>query len=521
MGKPATLVVNIIGKSQSFVNATNTSDRAINGLGRTIRNVASVAAGAFAVDGLLQFGQDALTAASDAQQAMGAVDSVFKGAAGQVRGFADAAAEAVGLSRAQYGQLSAVLGSQLKNMGVPLDALAGQTDQLVTIGADLAAQFGGPTSQAVEALSSLLRGERDPIEQYGVSISQAAVNARIAALGLDTSTDAAQRNATAQATLALLAEQTADAQGAFARESDTAAGAQQQATAAFANASAELGERMLPALTAVTSFIGDNLIPAVLATADGVQSFVEWLTGTSTAAQVLLPIIGGIVAALTAYAVVLGVIRVATIAWTAAQWLLNAAQAASPINLIILAIVALVAAVVIAYQRSETFRKIVQAVFRAVGVAVETTVDAVVEAFEWCADMVDKVWTAIFDVINGVVSGITGFFDDLIGKIQSVIDWFGRISVPDWLKDVGGWFGDIFSSQSAPTLRMAVTPAGLTAARAAPSATSPTNLAALRVPVVRVYIGDRELTGMVKTEIRAENLGLARRIQARPGRSTR
>lgn len=53
---------------------------------------------------------------------------------------------------------------------------------------------------------------------------------------------------------------------------------------------------------------------------------------------------------------------VATGAMTAAQWLLNAAMTANPIGIVIVAIVALVAAVVIAYKKSETFRRIVQAV---------------------------------------------------------------------------------------------------------------------------------------------------------------
>ena len=98
----------------------------------------------------------------------------------------------------------------------------------------------------MSALSSLMRGERDPIERYGVALSQAAVDAKVAAMGLDTSTPAAKRAADAQATLALVAEQTAAAQGAFARESDTAAAPRSGPAAEFENAKASLGEVLLP-----------------------------------------------------------------------------------------------------------------------------------------------------------------------------------------------------------------------------------------------------------------------------------
>src|SRR5215207_1690706 len=47
---------------------------------------------------------------------------------------------------------------------------------------------------------------------------------------------------------------------------------------------------------------------------------------------------------------------------TAAQWALNVALSANPIGLIIIAIVALVAAIILAYQNSETFRNIIQSI---------------------------------------------------------------------------------------------------------------------------------------------------------------
>ena len=72
---------------------------------------------------------------------------------------------------------------------------------------------------------------------------------------------------------------------------------------------------------------------------------------------------------LVAYTVAVNAVRVATIAWTAVQWLLNAAMTANPIGIVIAIIVALVAAIVIAYQKSETFRSIVQAVFGAIAAA--------------------------------------------------------------------------------------------------------------------------------------------------------
>jgi phage-related protein len=58
-------------------------------------------------------------------------------------------------------------------------------------------------------------------------------------------------------------------------------------------------------------------------------------------------------------------------AWAGAQWLLNAALDANPIGITIVAVAALVAGIVIAYKKSETFRKIVQGAFHAVAGAAQ------------------------------------------------------------------------------------------------------------------------------------------------------
>ncbi|WP_159944809.1 MULTISPECIES: NlpC/P60 family protein [unclassified Nocardiopsis] len=57
---------------------------------------------------------------------------------------------------------------------------------------------------------------------------------------------------------------------------------------------------------------------------------------------------------------------VATRVWSVAQWALNVAMSANPLGLIVVAIIAVIAAVVLAYQRFEWFRNLVQAVFSAV-----------------------------------------------------------------------------------------------------------------------------------------------------------
>lgn len=231
--------------------------------------------------------------ASDLEQSAGAVESVFGDASDQIENFGDTAADSLGLSRREVNETAAQLGAQLKSMGRDSDEAAQEVIKLEKRAADMAATFGGTTREALEAIGSLMRGERDPIEKYGVSLKQADINARIMADGLDTSTTAAQKQAEATAAMNILLEQTSDVQGQFARESDTAAGSQQRLQAQLENTAAEIGENLLPAKVAVTEAAAgltgafDDLSPAA-------QNTVVALGGVAAATGPVLWGIGSI-----------------------------------------------------------------------------------------------------------------------------------------------------------------------------------------------------------------------------------
>lgn len=224
----------------------------------------------------------AVKLASDLEQSVGAVESVFGDAAETIFEFGDTSAESFGLAREEVNRLGAVVGAQLKGMGVEADEAARQTVILQERAADLAATFGGTTSEAIQAISSLLRGERDPIERYGVSLKQADIDARIMANGLDTSTVAAEKQATIMASLELLLEGTADAAGQFGRESETLAGQQARAEAKFKDAAAALGTELLPIMTDAVE-VASDVIDIFTGLPDPVQRGIVTLAGVGAA----------------------------------------------------------------------------------------------------------------------------------------------------------------------------------------------------------------------------------------------
>mgnify|MGYP000478597570 CR=1 FL=1 len=211
--------------------------------------------------------------AGDLEQSIGAIDTVFKGNAKQMHTWAKGAATSAGLTRNEFNELGTLIGSQLKNGGMAMDKLGPQTNKLIGLGADLSSMFGGSTKEAVEALSSALKGEMDPIEKYGVSLSAAKIDAEAAALGFKKVGGAWDGQAKQAATLSLIMKQTGDAQGNFAKESDTLQGKQARLTAQFENAKAALGTQLLPVATKVFGFLADTALPAVTKLIDGFSGF--------------------------------------------------------------------------------------------------------------------------------------------------------------------------------------------------------------------------------------------------------
>ena len=183
----------------------------------------------------------ATKAASDQEQALGGLDAVFKDSAESMRKNAEAAVE-LGLSQTEYAESATRIGAMLSNMGMSQDQVAESTQELVVRAADLSAALGGTTAEAVNALGAALRGEADPAERFGLDLKITAVNAEMAATGLSK----------AEAVMSLIKKQmeSSGTTGQLSREYDSTAASAQRMAAEWKNASAALGEALLPAMTA-------------------------------------------------------------------------------------------------------------------------------------------------------------------------------------------------------------------------------------------------------------------------------
>jgi hypothetical protein len=163
---------------------------------------------------------DAAEAYGELQQTVRTIDNVFGESAQVIRDWGKTAADTAGMSQQTFMSSAAIMGQTLLNMGFEQEEAAQKVTLLLQRAADMALAFGKRPQDALLAITAAMRGERDTIEKFGVAIKQVDVNAQIAALGLDTSTAAAKKNAEALAVVNLVLEQSAEHAGRFARSQD-------------------------------------------------------------------------------------------------------------------------------------------------------------------------------------------------------------------------------------------------------------------------------------------------------------
>lgn len=147
-------------------------------------------------------------------------------------------------------------------------------------------------------------------------------------------------------------------------------------------------------------------------------------------------------------AVASGAAAVATGVWTAAQWLLNAALTANPIGLVVVAIAALVGGLIIAYKKSETFRKVVDGALGAVKDAAVAVKNWFAESFvpfwtdtlpgafaatrDWVKDKWHTVKGFVTDPILAAKTRVGELWDDITGKFTAAKDWVLTTFAPLW-----------------------------------------------------------------------------------------
>lgn len=286
---------------------------------------------------------------SDMQEAINKVEVAFGGAADSVKEWSSTTLNSIGLAQGTALDMAALFGDMATSMGYSQDAAAQMSMALVNLAADLASFKNIGIDQASTALKSIFTGETESLKELGVVMTQANLEAYALAEGYTTAYTAMDQAQQVAVRYQYVLANTQNAQGDFARTSDSTANQLRIFRESLKEAAATAGDELLPVITPIIEKLNE-LIQTFGDLDEGTQKAVVQTGLFLAALGPMLKVFGGIAAAVKAGITVYQTLRTvmaantaATTAATAAQTGLNAAMAANPVGALVTAIGTLLA----------------------------------------------------------------------------------------------------------------------------------------------------------------------------------
>ena len=437
----ATTALDQLGnEQQEFNSKVEHGSDALSGMAG---KVAGMAAGYLSLQGAMETVKAGIDYASDLAEVQNVVDVSFGKSAASINDWSQKALEAYGLNEVTAKRYNGTLGAMLKSTGVTGDSVVDMSEKLTGLAGDMASFYNLDTNAAFEKIRSGISGETEPLKQLGINMSVANLEVYALSQGITTAYDKMSQAEQTMLRYNYLMSVTSDAQGDFARTSDS-----------WANQTRLLSENW-------TEFVGKmavNLLPTLTAGVSTLNDVILWMSENTA---FITPILGAITTAVGLYtaavlvnAAAKGIATIATALKTAAeirathatfaatvqQYGLNAALLACPITWIVAGIIAVitviylvVAAINKAKNTTISATGVVLGVLATAGAIVLNTIIGVINA------AIQAVWTLFVEpfisVIEWVLNAVNGGFDslgdavkNLLGQMISRLLSFGKIA---------------------------------------------------------------------------------------------
>ena len=208
---------------------------------------------------LLDFGKDALEAASDLAEVQNVVDVTFGDNASVIERWAKNASSQFGLTETQAKKFSSTMGAMLKSAGLAGDQIVDVSTDLAGLAADMASFYNLDFDTAFQKIRSGISGETEPLKQLGINMSVANLNAYALQQGLSKTFEQMSQGEQTMLRYQYIMAATADAQGDFARTSDEFANSRRKLETNIESIKTLVGGAFKEAITDATGLVNKFL----------------------------------------------------------------------------------------------------------------------------------------------------------------------------------------------------------------------------------------------------------------------
>lgn len=390
--------------------------------------------------------------AANLQDAMGATKQIYGKAADKMLDWAKELKSYYGIAQGEALEYANTMGAMLKNIGGKSEEEAALMSQkLVALAGDLSAMFGGTTESAVLALTGALKGNNAMLDNYGMGVNEATIKAKALAMGLYDGKGAMDLQTKQAATLALIMEQTADAEGQAGREASGASGSMKILKTELKN---------------IATTIGNVLLPLVTPLIQKISAWLKKIKDLSPKTKKLVVSIGLIVAAIGPFLVILGTciskIGVAMQGFSKLALVFGQLQStftggvgvlaklgalfvslSAPIMAVVAIVGVLVATFVHLWNTNEEFRNRILAVWKSIQDSLSAFVDGIKEKlsalgidFSLLVEGIKLVWNGLCQIIAPLFAGafqlVATTLQTVLGVITGILDVFIGLFTGNW-----------------------------------------------------------------------------------------
>lgn len=360
----------------------------------------------------------AIEYASDLTEVQNVVDVVFGDASKNVDAWAKTTLDAFGLNELSAKKFSGTLGAMLSSSGIAEDKVQGMSIAITELAGDMASFYNLDAEEAFNKIRSGISGETEPLKQLGINMSVANLEAYALSQGITAAYGDMDQASQTMLRYAYLMEATANAQGDFARTSDSYSNQVKLLKENWTAFTGELASSALPVLASIigalndaVTFISENwtVVEPILT---GLLSLIGLYTAalvTYKAIQIASSIASGV------HAAALALQSGTTFAATAAQHGFNAALLACPITWIVVLIIALIAAIIAVCNWIAETSDVANSAFGVIAGGV----NVVIQFFKNLGLTVANIALGIGNAIGAVASNILTAFWNAICSVQS------------------------------------------------------------------------------------------------------
>ena len=447
-------------------------------IGKGILVAGGAAIGA-ATTAVTAFSIAAIGQASDLNETLTKTAVVFGDMSDEVINFGENAATTMGMSKNEALGAAATYGNLFRAMEIGEDASADMSMGLVTLAGDLSSFNNMDPTMVLDKLRAGLTGETEPLKTLGVNLNAAMLEAKALEMGLWDGEGAIDAASKAQASYALIMEQTSLAQGDFINTSGGVANQQKILGSQFKDLKATVGTALLPMMETLFSTINglfsdpafkvglQNVIDGVGRFATKVIEYipkvVDWLKRLGTWFSENQGVIVGVLAGLS--------VAVAAFVYTTVIPAILNLVTVLGIPLLVMAAVAAVAYLVYEawtnnwggiQDKLKAVWAAIQPVFQTIKTWLQVNIPKALEiltgfwnnvllpaiqaVWSWIQTNLFPLFDALAELLEVTVglalTALAGFWQNVLQPaIQDMYEWFNDKVMPV-LKDVAGWLKD-------------------------------------------------------------------------------